>query len=691
MIHSGSVAGVEVSFENGFIAKQGNGVLVRCGKAVVLCTACVGAEVSDGSFVPLSVHYIEKFSAAGKIPGGYLKREGKPTTVEVLASRLIDRALRPSINSKFAREIQVVCTVFSYDGTACDILALAGAVLALKLAGVPVEVIAASRINGDLINQAKGSESALDFVQVISRDRIIALEVGGLENSQEEIEEAQEKGFEIALQMLKIQEEFLKKVELPEELPTIKIKEEIKEIVTKYAEKHLKAIKHQDKVERRKEVQIVEEELFSHISEEDRPYARMLLKEETHDLLFADMLSTKKRLDGRDFDQLRQLDAQINLLPKAHGSALFSRGATQALVSVALAGQDAMQQSDSVGGENKEKFYLHYNFPPYSVGETSRLGAVGRREIGHGALAQKALQSLIPKEFDYVVRVITDITESDGSSSMASVCGASLALFAAGVPLKEQVAGISIGLIERSDEWDLLTDINGEEDAFGFMDFKVAATKNGITAIQVDVKNSGLTKEMFKSAIKRANKAISEILDYLNTVIKEPGKLSGLGYIHNLKIDPSKIGLLIGKAGATIKGICEVSKAKIHVSDDGSLQIIAEDEAGAVATVAKIEEAITKSFNRDRGPRDNREHRDHYKENKESDNNDNRKRKDNRPHYRSNESNRDSGNRSRDHEDHKWHKDRDYKKHQKHDDVENKNRENQEQNRESEESEKRGK
>lgn len=593
----GFVDGKEIALESGRIARQGNGVLISSGGSCVLCTCVVGKKSGDGSFIPLSVYYQERAGAAGKFPGGFNKREGKPSEQEVLSSRIIDRSLRPIINNRFCNEIQVVCTVLSYGSFPCDILAIAGAVASCKIAGVPLQIIAGSRakqnVNGELsINSIKKyAEEGIDFVQTCSKEKIVMLEVGAFHSSYVQIKEAQGKSFSACLEMIALIEGFVKKHDF-KELECLEFPSEIEKSVEKLVQPYLSAMWEKDKAKRRENMQAILDSGFSEMDDDKKAQAQILLKEKASKELKKKILSSGTRLDGRKFDELREISAEVGILQGAHGSSLFTRGSTQSLAMVTLGAAGDEQLVDSLDGQYKEDFMLHYNFPSYSVGEVGRYTGPGRREIGHGRLAWKGIAPIIPKDFGNVIRIVSEITESDGSSSMASVCSASLGLMDAGVPISQHCAGISVGLIEDGQKGELIIDITGEEDAFGAMDFKIAGTKKGLNAIQLDVKNDGITHEVFCKAIENGINAIDFILRKMELCINKPNELGNVPKTHKIKIDSSKIGLLIGKGGATIKGICEGTGAKINICDDGEVQISSKTDEVIEEALKRIELAI---------------------------------------------------------------------------------------------------
>ena len=587
--------GKNLTIETGKIARQADGaVVVKYGDTTVLCT-CVYAKkaADDASFFPLTVNYQEKFYAAGKIPGGFVKREGKPSEREVLISRLIDRPIRPLFPDGFLNEVQVICTVISYDPECPpDLAALIGASASLSISGVPfVAPVAGCRVgyekeSGYILNPTKKSE--LDLVVAGTSEGILMVESEVKELSEETMLDAVMFGFEAFQPVLEMIENLKKKVGKPVIQVTPfeeKYAEALKKIEKLSLKKIKKALTIKAKLERRDLIEQAKEEVFTELAEEqeqvilDALFESILAK-----TMRSALLSKKTRIDGRKPDQIRPITCEIDVLPKVHGSALFTRGETQALVVTTLGATFDEQVVDNITGETTERFILHYNFPPFSVGEIGRLGAPGRREIGHGKLAWRALNALIPtkKNFPYTVRVVSDITESNGSSSMATVCGSSLSLMSAGVPMREHIAGIAMGLVKEGDEYVILSDIMGDEDHLGDMDFKVAGTKDGITALQMDIKITSINKEIIKSALEQARQGRLHILNIMNGAISKakPDLNADAPRVEQIPIDKDKIRDLIGPGGKTIKEICEKTDTKIEIDDDGTVNIYSSDKKG---------------------------------------------------------------------------------------------------------------
>lgn len=626
--------GREIVFDVSSIAQQAAGVVATIGGTTILCTTVVGKHV-ESDFLPLSVHYIEKYSAANKMPGGYKKREAAPSDSEILITRAIDRCLRAIISPEFKNEIQVTIQVLSYDGYALEPLAIAAASLSLNLAHVSNKLIAASIISGENINKAvhRLSSVALQghFLQAICDKKIIMLEFMGpvaeksllksaLKNSLENIFNMQEESARIANEILSQQKAALAKIGYVYDKMKYSLSEfnesqakQIAEIANEYAPSYLETFAIKNQFEQRRKIELIEknfkqqiEKLYSNQPELNakKIEAKHILYKQVQHAFAQNLIDKKKRMDGRKFDEIRQIKMQTKFMPKLHGSALFSRGDTQALVSLTIAPYDQAQSVESLSGIHKENFLLHYNFLPYAVMEIGKIGSLSRREIGHGELARKAFLSQLPKH-DSSIRIVSEITSSNGSSSMATVCSASLAMFDAGIALKSHVAGISIGLIELDNikqnkflskfkkNYQLLVDINAIEDEFGAMDFKVAGTKDEITAMQLDIKNDGITTEIFQEALELASKQIKKIIVQMNDIIAQPNKMAYCAPVV-IKIDPSKIRLVIGKGGSTINEITKEFRVKIDVDKSGKVIVSSgsenanEDIALAIERIRKI-------------------------------------------------------------------------------------------------------
>ncbi len=608
------LGGRTMTVESGKFAKQANGaVTVTYGDSMVVSTVCASPEIKTGfDFFPLTVEYREKTYAAGKIPGSFFRREGRPSEKEILSSRIIDRPIRPLFPADFRGETQCISYVLSHDQqNDTDILALNGTSAAIAISDVPFEkTIAGVRVGRTdgkfIVNPTflQLEESNLNVIVAGSADSIIMVEGGGKEVSEDELIDALAFAHEniktIITEIEKLQTACGKK---KFEYESYKVAETLSAKVQGLVKgKFDKLNKVADKDSRRDEKKKLQLEIVEALKEEF-PESEAGIKTILHDLDSESMrrmiLKDGVRIDGRSEDDIREITCETGLLPRAHGSALFTRGQTQALVAVTLGTKMDEQRLDELEGESTKSYMLHYNFPPFSTGETKPMRGVGRREIGHGALAERALVPVIPAEtsFPYTLRVVSDIMESNGSSSMASVCGASLSLMDAGVPIKTSVAGIAMGLIKSDDKVAILTDILGDEDHFGDMDFKVTGTNAGVTAIQMDIKITGLDIEIMRTALDKARVARLKILEIMNaTISKHREQLSQYApRIITLKINPAKIGELIGPGGKNIRAICDETGAKIDIEDDGTVLIATVDgEAGQKAkerVLASVEEA----------------------------------------------------------------------------------------------------
>ena len=585
--------GLNLKLETGMIARQAEGAVVATlGATKVLCTVTAARESDPNiDFFPLSVHYIEKAYAAGKIPGGFFKREGRPSEIEILNSRLIDRPMRPLFHKDFKNETQIVCTVISYDGENDPaICALIGASAATTIAGLPfLGPIAAARVGfseGEFIlNPTKEelNESELDLVVSGTKSGVLMVESEASELSEEimlgavqfgfnEFQKVIDKIIELAEKSAKDSWE-VKKSKSPDFLSDLTKEAKTKfEPIYKIKEKR----KRNDSLNEAR-AKIIEK--FSKDSDENLQLLNDSVKNVEKEIVRSSILNTGKRIDGRDLDTVREIDVKVDILENVHGSSLFTRGETQAIVSTTLGTSSDEQMLDTLDGDLKEKFMLHYNFPPYSVNEVGRIGATGRREVGHGKLAWRAINPILKnvKDFPYTIRVVSEITESNGSSSMATVCGTSLSLMDAGVPIQKPVAGVAMGLIKKKEKFVVLTDILGDEDHLGDMDFKVAGSSEGITALQMDIKVDGITQEIMKTALQKALLARKHILSEMNKVLKisRNDTKSSAPKIINIKIDKSKIREVIGSGGKVIKDICEKSGAKVEIDDDGLVSIFA--------------------------------------------------------------------------------------------------------------------
>ncbi len=602
----------DVTLETGHVARQADGaVLVTMADTVVLVTAVARKDVKPGqSFFPLTVNYQEKFYSAGKIPGGFFKREGRPTEKETLTSRLIDRPIRPLFPDGFMNETQIIATVMSsnpeVDG---DIPALIGASAALMLAGVPFQgPIGAARVgfvDGQYVlnpTQSQLKESRLDLVVAGTSNAVLMVESEADLLSEEEMLGAVTFGHEQMQVAIRAIEELAAEVNRPKwEWQAASKRDGLADRVAELAREGLvAAYGHTDKMMRRDAIGELRGRVVEQLCIEGDAAAPSV--EEVKDafgslekkLVRDRILSGQPRIDGRNLTTVRPLDMQLSVFPRTHGSAIFTRGETQAMVVVTLGtGRDA-QIIDAPEGETKEQFMLHYNFPPFCVGETSHMLAPKRREIGHGRLAKRAMMAVVPKgeAFPYVLRVVSEITESNGSSSMATVCGGSLALMDAGVPIKAAVAGIAMGLIKDGDRFAVLTDILGDEDHLGDMDFKVAGTEQGVTALQMDIKIDGITAEIMKVALSQARDGRVHILQQMNEVIAGPREEMSqyAPRLFTMKVHPDKIRDVIGKGGVTIRAITEETGTTIDIADDGTVTIASVNQAAADAARKRIEQ-----------------------------------------------------------------------------------------------------
>jgi len=595
------IGGRILSIETGRIAKQADGaVIVQYADTVVLVAAVTAPpRFDDIDFFPLSVEYREKQSAAGKFPGGFIKREGRPSTKETLTARQIDRPIRPLFPEGYLQEVQVAANVLSADReNDPDVLAMVGASAALTISRIPflgpIGACRLGRVNGEFVvnpTHKQLAESDLNLLLGGRKEAMNMIEVGAKELSEDVIAEAVATAQKTVSQVCEMIEELREKVGVEKEIPLVESDERLAaEISSRIADKLYENKQISNKQERKKAKQELFEQVFNeYCSDENKAesqsdtavYDKAMVKRILHEIegrTVRKLLLEGKRADGRGYNDIRQIDCQVGILPRTHGSALFTRGETQSVVSITLGTIRDAQIIDGLLEEYAQNFTLHYNFPPYSVGEVRPFRGPGRREIGHGALAERALVAARPPEdeFAYTVRIVSDITESNGSSSMASVCGGTLALMDAGVPITKPVAGISIGLIsDENGRHELLTDILGEEDHFGEMDFKVAGTVNGITAIQLDIKAEGLAHDIMVEALKRAKEARLEILDIMTKVISEPrSELSVYApKLISIEIDPEFIGKVIGPGGKVIKGIQEQTDTTIEVEEDGTIYI----------------------------------------------------------------------------------------------------------------------
>lgn len=600
-----------VTLETGRIARQASGaVLVTVDDAIQVLVAVVGSKTAkpDQGFFPLSVHYQEKTYAVGKIPGGFFKREARPSEKETLTSRLIDRPIRPLFPKGFMNEVQVICTVMSADKqNDTDIAALIGTSAALAISGIPFAgPIGAARVSysdeaGYQLNPSFEAQatSDLDMVVAGTADAVLMVESEAKELSEDVMLGAVLFAHDEMQAVVKAIAEFASEAAKPT-WDWVAAEEDaaLKSAVTAAVGDAVgEAYQISDKMDRQARLAEVKAQAIAALCSDDASAPSksdvlgMVSKLEKHTVR-SRVVAGEPRIDGRDTKTVRGIDVQIGTLAKAHGSSLFTRGETQSIVVATLGTSRDQQIIDALEGSRKDPFMLHYNFPSYSVGETGRFMGPGRREIGHGRLARRGIQAMLPsqEDFPYTIRVVSEITESNGSSSMASVCGASLALMDAGVPIKAPVAGIAMGLIKEDAGFAVLTDILGDEDHLGDMDFKVAGSAAGITALQMDIKIQGITEEIMEIALEQAHEARIHILDEMNKVIALPrAELNdNAPTMKTIKIDQDKIRDVIGKGGATIRGLCEETGASIDIEDDGTVRVFADDKASAELAEAKI-------------------------------------------------------------------------------------------------------
>ena len=607
--------GRKIVVEHGQVAKQADGaVLVRYGDTVVLSTAVVSKSANLLSdFFPLMVLYQEKLYSVGKIPGGFIKREGRPTDAATLAARMIDRPLRPLFPEDFKNEVQIVNTVLSVDqDNSPELTALFGSSLATCISKIPfngpVAAVKVGRVGGKFIinpTVAEAEVSDIDLTVAGTKDAINMVEAGAREASEDDMLEALLFGHEAIKKLIAFEEEVIASIgEEKMEYDKLEITEKLRNEVDSIVRERLdKALRIKDKLEKYNTIDSLEEEVVEKYKTENEDNMKpeqlkeLLTKVELifhgieYELFRNIVVKEKKRADGRAMDEIRPLSTDIDLLPRCHGSALFTRGETQSLATVTLGALGEHQILDGLGIEDAKRFMLHYNFPAFSVGETGRYGAPGRREIGHGALGERALSYVIPseEEFPYTIRVVSEILESNGSSSQATICAGTMALMAAGVPIKKPVAGIAMGLITHEDEYTILTDIQGMEDHLGDMDFKVAGTKDGITALQMDIKIDGINRDILKEALAQAKKARLEILDVITKQIEKPREdvSKYAPKTETFMINPDKIKDVIGRGGEMITKIIlecsgvntvnDINAVKVDLEDDGRVIIYHTD------------------------------------------------------------------------------------------------------------------
>ncbi|MCX7698130.1 MAG: polyribonucleotide nucleotidyltransferase [Candidatus Goldbacteria bacterium] len=607
------IQGKKIILETGKLAKQADGaVLAQCGETLVLATVVAAKEAKEGAdFFPLTVEYREKYYAAGKIPGGFFKREGKPRESEILTARLIDRSLRPLFPEGYYNEVQIIVTLISADKiNDPDFLSIIASSAALAISDIPfifpVGAVKVGRINNQfIINPDANLEDSSDLnIVVAGTEQAITM----IEGEAKEIsEDDMIKAIDLAHIEIKKIARFIddmknkcgkpkKQVELRQVDPELRVK-----IESMAKDKINEALKISEKIKRQEEVDLIKQsvhdamlaEMGKELYEEKAIDISRVLSDIEESIIRRMIVDEGKRPDGRGFDEIRPIECEIGILPRAHGSALFTRGQTQALVATTLGSEEDAQLLDEIEGEMHKHYMLQYNSPPFSVGEVKSLRGVGRREIGHGNLAERALKAVIPpkEEFPYTIQVVSDILESNGSSSMATVCGATLSLMDAGVPIKKPVAGIAMGLIKKDDKMVILTDIQGAEDHFGDMDFKVAGTKDGITAIQMDIKITGVTSELMRQALEKAKKARLFILEekILKTIQAPKKELSKYApKMRVININKERIKDVIGPNGKTIKKIVEETGAKIDIEQNGEIRIFASNEEILDKTIKMI-------------------------------------------------------------------------------------------------------
>ncbi len=606
------IDGKKISLETGKIARQADGAIIaKCGETVVMATVVGAKKVNpDMDYFPLSVNYQEKYYAAGKIPGGYFKREARPTESETLISRLIDRPIRPLFPDEFKNEVQLLPTVISYDKeNEADILSIIASSAALAISGMPfMGPVGASRvgfIEGKyILNPSKKDleNSKLDLVVAGTKDAVLMVESEAKGLTEEEMLNAVKFGHDAFVPVIEMIEQLAKECKKPdwvvEKKDLSEVRKKLEEVFTIDLKKAFATRDKQDRSNQISEITDKAKKLYEGNETYSDLDVNSQLKNLEKSIVRTDILKNKNRIDGRGLSDVRPIECEVGILPRVHGSSLFTRGETQAIVTATLGTSDDEQRIESLEGLKRERFMLHYNFPPFSVGETGRIGT-GRREIGHGKLAWRAINSSLPSKesFPYTFRIVSEITESNGSSSMATVCGTSLALMDAGVPIKESVAGIAMGLIKEGDDFSVLSDILGDEDHLGDMDFKVAGTKNGITSLQMDIKITGITFEIMEQALNQAKDGRIHILDEMNKVLDKSRDSVGkhTPKMEKITVDKKDIAAVIGKGGATIREIVEKSGAKVDVNDEGTVTVAAPDEESRNIALQFIKDITAKA------------------------------------------------------------------------------------------------
>ena len=601
--------GSELSFESGWVAKQAHGsVIVRAGDTVVLCTVCTAPPREGQSFFPMVCEYQEKSYAAGKIPGGFFKREGRPAEHEILTCRLIDRPIRPMFPKGFMDEVQIITTVLSCDEVNEPYtLAICGASAALHISQLPflgpVAAVKVGRIDGKhVINPSpeEQKKSDIDMVVAATKDSIVMVEGGAQFVPDTEVLKALNFGHEEIKKIISLQEDLRSKVGVEKvEFVPVEDDKALAEKISSFATpKIIEALKITSKHDRKESISAVKADFIESLSEEEAEERRSeindifagIVKHQSRAMI----INSKTRIDGRGLTDVRPIECEVGFIPRAHGSALFTRGETQAIVTTTLGTSADTQRIDTLMAKTGEErnFMLHYNFPPYCTGEVKMMRGTARREVGHGALAQRAVEKILPGEdYPYVVRIVSDVTESNGSSSMASVCGGSLSLMDAGVPVKDAVGGVAMGLIKEGEDVAVLTDILGDEDHFGDMDFKVCGSKEGITALQMDIKCTGLSQETMEKALQQAKDGRTHIINEMEKAISKPRQEMSqhAPQIHTMKVNPDKIRDIIGPGGKTIRSIVETTGVKIDVEDDGTVRIASSDGASSKRAIEIIE------------------------------------------------------------------------------------------------------
>ena len=607
--HKFELGNQQITLETNRIAKQADAsVVVTCGETMVMANICAAkTQKPDIDFFPLTVNYQEKYYASGKIPGGFFKREARPTERETLTSRLIDRPIRPLFHKNFKNETQVTLTVLSYDSVVDpDIIAMYATGAALAISGLPVAgTLGSARvgyIDGKLVANPSIQDmenSELDLVVAGTEEGVLMVESEAQELSESTMLEAVMFGHDFYQTFIKEVQNFASKTEIKTfEVPSLPDFYEglQKDIESKISDPIREAYGLVDKQERSQKLTEIRSSIVDNVEDDQILAATTIIKDIEKDVGRGDIIKNKSRIDGRKLDEVRQITCELDILPRAHGSSLFTRGETQALVVTTLGTGDDEQMIDSLDPMHKQHFMLHYNFPPYSVGEVGRVGATGRREIGHGKLAWRAVHPMLPKkeDFPYTLRLVSEITESNGSSSMATVCGSSLALMAAGVPIKKHIGGIAMGLIKEGEDFVVLSDILGDEDHLGDMDFKVAGTMDGITSLQMDIKITSITKEIMEIALNQASGGRKHIIGVMSDALPEARtKFSKHApQVISITIDKAKIKDVIGSGGKVIKNIVEVSGAKLEVNDDGIVKIASSNEESINKAKQMVEDIV---------------------------------------------------------------------------------------------------